>query len=70
MRVTGLRNPRKRLGEWPQGLLERCAVKDKKGMVTGRKVGVMSVVEAEGYVQPGNVIFVEKPKHRRPLGNV
>jgi MOSC domain-containing protein YiiM len=70
VRVTGLRDPKKRLGEWPEGLLERCAVKDKKGKVTGRKVGVMGVVEADGYVQPGYVIYVEKPKHHRPLGNV
>ena len=70
VRVTGLRDPKKRLGEWPQGLLERCAIKDKKGKVTGRKVGVMGVVEADGYVQPGYVIYVEKPKTRRPLSNV
>ena len=65
-----MRDPKKRLGEWPQGLLERCAVKDKKGKVTGRKVGVMGAVEQDGYVQPGYVIFVEKPKYHRPLGNV
>lgn len=70
VRVTGLREPRKRLGEWPEGVLDRCAVTDKKGRVTGRKVGVMGVVEQDGYVQPGYVIYVEKPKHRRALGNV
>lgn len=70
MRITGLRDPKKRLSEWPKGLLERCAIKDKKGKIMGRKVGVMGVVEADGYVQPGYVIYVEKPKRSRPLGNV
>jgi len=69
VRVTGLRDPKKRLSEWPPGLLERCTVKDKKGRVT-RIVGIMGVVEADGYVQPGYVIYVEKPKTHRPLRNL
>jgi hypothetical protein len=36
--LTGVRNPRKRLAEWPKGLLEKCK----------RRVGVMGVVEREG----------------------
>lgn len=70
VKITGLRDPKKRLSEWPRGLLERCAVKDKKGRVVGRRVGVMGVVEADGYVQPGYVIYVEKPKRGRALSNV
>jgi MOSC domain-containing protein YiiM len=68
--VTGLRDPKKRLGEWPEGLLERCAIRDKKGKVVGRKVGVYGVVEQEGYVQGGYVIYVEKPKAHKDLKNV
>ena len=45
-------------------------MKDKKGNVVGKKVGVMGVVESDGYVQPGYVIYVEKPKSHRTLGNV
>ncbi|TAQ88553.1 hypothetical protein B7494_g3169 [Chlorociboria aeruginascens] len=70
VKITGLRNPRKRLGEWPEGVLERCKLKDKKGNTVGRKVGVMGVVVAEGHVLPGYVISVEKPKVYKALGNV
>ncbi len=69
VKITGLRDPKKRLGEWPQGLLERCTVKSK-GKVVGRKVGVMGVVESDGYVQPGYVVYVEKPKSHRALRSV
>jgi hypothetical protein len=58
------------LAEWPEGLLERCAVRDGKGRVVGRKVGVMGVVECDGYVQPGYVIYVEQPKQKKPLRNL
>jgi len=61
VRITGIRDPRKRLGEWPKGLLERC----KKG-----KVGVMGTVEREGYVQPGYVVYVERGKGGKALGSV
>jgi hypothetical protein len=64
-----LREPRKRLGEWPEGLLERCTKKSKDGKRV-RRVGVMGVVEREGYVQPGYVIYVEQPKTRRALKGV
>jgi MOSC domain-containing protein YiiM len=70
VKVMGLRNPKKRLDEWPEGLLDRCKLKDKKGKTVGRTVGVMGVVEHEGYVQPGYTVYVEKPKHFRALGNV
>jgi MOSC domain-containing protein YiiM len=70
VKVMGLRNPKKRLDEWPEGLLERCKLKDKKGKTVGRTVGVMGVVEHEGYVQPGYTIYVDQPKHFRALGNV
>lgn len=70
IRVTGLRNPKKRLDEWPKGLLERCAIRNRKGEVVGRKVGVMAAVEQDGYVQEGYVVYVEKPKTHKSLGNV
>lgn len=48
VRISGLREPRKRLEEWPEGLLDRCSVLDKKGRVVGRKIGVYATVEKEG----------------------
>ena len=56
--------------EWPEGLLDRCKVKDKTGKTVGKAVGVMGVVEMDGYVKPGYVISVEKPKSSRELGKV
>jgi MOSC domain-containing protein YiiM len=70
VKVMGLRNPKKRLDEWPEGLLDRCKLKDKKGKTIGRTVGVMGVVEQEGYVSQGYVVYVEKPKHFKALENV
>jgi MOSC domain-containing protein YiiM len=70
VKVMGLRDPRKRLDEWPEGLLDRCKLKDKKGRTIGRTVGVMGIVESDGYVQPSYKIYVEKPKHFKALGNV
>ncbi|KAG4440304.1 hypothetical protein IFR05_004211 [Cadophora sp. M221] len=70
VRITGLREPKKRLDEWPAGLLDRCVLKDKKGRVVGRKIGVMGMVVQEGYVQPGVEIYVEKPDKFKGLGNV
>jgi len=70
VKITGLRNPKKRLDEWPKGLLDRCTMKNKKGEITGRNVGVMGMVEEDGYVQPGHRIYVEKPKVTKALGNV
>jgi len=69
VRLTGLRDPKKRLAEWPEGLLERCTAKDKKGRMV-RKVGVMGVVESEGYVQPGYAVYVENPTNFKSLGSV
>lgn len=70
VRITGWRDPRKRLNEWPKGILERCTTKNKEGDVTGSKIGVMGIVEDSGYVQPGNVIYVEAPKVKRALKRV
>jgi MOSC domain-containing protein YiiM len=70
VRVTGLRYPRKRLGDWPQGVLETAGVKDKKGNVVGYRLGVYAVVERDGWVQPGGLVWVESPGVRRALGNV
>jgi len=69
IRITGLRNPKKRLDEWPKGLIDRCTVKSKKGEVKGGKIGVMAIVEAEGYVQPGYLIYIETPRSAKSLGN-
>ncbi|KAF8865479.1 PK beta-barrel-protein domain-containing protein-like protein [Acephala macrosclerotiorum] len=62
VKITGLREPKKRLDEWPEGLLERCAVKDKKGRKVGTKIGVYATVVKEGYVRAGCVVGVESPK--------
>lgn len=70
MRITGLREPKKRLSEWPVGLLDRCVLKDKKGRKVGSRIGVMGTVVGEGYVQPGMEIWAEKPEKGRGLGNV
>ena len=70
MRVTGLRDPKKRLDEWPEGLLERCTKKDKKTGKRVRRVDIMGVVEREGWVQAGYSVFVEQPEVRRGLKGV
>jgi MOSC domain-containing protein YiiM len=65
VKITGAREPRKRLDEWPNGLLDRL------GKGKGRaKVGVYGVVEQEGYVQAGYVIYLEKGKGGKSLGSV
>jgi len=69
VKITGLRVPRKRLNEWPEGVIDRCTVKDKKGS-SSVQVSVMGVVEQEGYVVPGNVIFVDQPQKEKPLKNL
>jgi len=66
VKITGLRVPRKRLNEWPEGVIDRCTVKDKKGS-SSVQVSVMGVVEQAGYVVPGNVIFVDQPQKEKPL---
>jgi len=48
------------MGEWPQGLLEKCK----------RRVGVMGVVEREGYVQAGYGIYVEVGEGGGKLGSI
>ncbi|TVY25800.1 hypothetical protein LHYA1_G004577 [Lachnellula hyalina] len=63
VRITGTREPRKRAAEWPTGLRERERGSRKQ------KVGVMGVVVRDGYVQPGDVVFVEKGKGGK-LGSV
>jgi len=49
--------------------LERCTKKGKDGKRV-KRVGVMGVVEREGYVQPGYVIYAEQPKTWRALRGV
>ena len=58
------------MGEWPDGVLDRVKVREGKGRVVGRRIGIMRVVEREGYVLPGYVVKVEVNKGGRPLGNV
>lgn len=70
IRITGLRNPKKRLDQWPAGILDGCVLKDKKGAVVGRKIGVMGVVESDGYVQPEDKIYIEPPKVHKSLKNI
>lgn len=45
-------------------------MKDKKGRVVGRKVGVMGVVERGGLVEPGMEVIVERPEVEKKLGSV
>jgi MOSC domain-containing protein YiiM len=62
VKITGLREPTKRLDEWPDGLLDNCKIKDEKGDIAGRRIGVYASVEREGYVKPGDEVWVENPE--------
>jgi len=74
VKITGLRCPGKRFEEKEgyKGLMKRflsVGVDKKKGDVKlwKREVGVMGVVERDGYVIPGQVLRVEHPKHAKAL---
>lgn len=56
VRITGVREPKGK-GKWPGKLWERVG-RGKGGK--GVKIGVYGVVEEEGYVQAGYVVYVEK----------
>ncbi|KAI9873109.1 MAG: hypothetical protein M1830_000822 [Pleopsidium flavum] len=67
VRVTGLRNPCLQIDKFQDGLKERCVVRDGANTVTGRKAGIMSVVDVGGVIEPGQSIIVESPGTYRPL---
>ncbi len=58
--VTGLRNPCTQLEDLQPGLMAAVLDRDDQGRLI-RKAGVMSVVIADGWVRPGDVIRVELP---------
>jgi len=60
LRVTGLRNPCYQINNFRQGLLKVALGKDEDGHVA-RLVGIMTVVEHGGQVQPGDRISVDLP---------
>lgn len=59
VRVTGVREPWRRLEEWPAGVLDSVREGDRKGRA---RVGVYGIVEREGYVQAGYGVWVDKGK--------
>jgi MOSC domain-containing protein YiiM len=65
--ITGLRNPCSQIDNFQQGLMAATLDKDAKGNLL-RKAGIMSIVIANGDVQPGDTIRVELPDMpHRPL---
>ena len=65
--VTGLRNPCIQIDNFQKGLMAATLDKDADGNLV-RKPGIMSIVIAEGDVQPGDAVRVELPAMpHRPL---
>lgn len=65
--VTGLRNPCVQIDNFQNGLMAATLERDAGGNLV-RKAGIMSIVIADGDVQPGNAIGVELPaRPHRPL---
>jgi MOSC domain-containing protein YiiM len=65
--ITGLRNPCSQIDNFQQGLMAATLDKDTNGNLV-RKAGIMSIVIANGDVQPGDTIRVELPDMpHRPL---
>jgi MOSC domain-containing protein YiiM len=65
--VTGLRNPCVQIDNFQNGLMAATLDKDAGGNLV-RKAGIMSIVIADGDVQPGDAIGVELPAlPHRPL---
>jgi len=58
--VTGLRNPCIQIDNFQKGLMDATLDKDADGNLV-RKPGIMSIVIAEGDVQPGDAVRVELP---------
>jgi MOSC domain-containing protein YiiM len=65
--VTGLRNPCVQIDNFQNGLMAATLDRDADGNLV-RKAGIMSIVIADGDVQPGDAIGVEFPAlPHRPL---
>jgi MOSC domain-containing protein YiiM len=65
--VTGLRNPCIQIDNFQSGLMAATLDRDADGNLV-RKAGIMSIVIADGDVQPGDAIGVEFPAlPHRPL---
>ena len=65
--ITGLRNPCIQIDNFQQGLMAATLDKNADGNLV-RKPGIMSIVIAEGDVQPGDAVRVELPAMpHRPL---
>ena len=65
--VTGLRNPCVQIDNFQNGLMAATLDRDADGNLV-RKAGIMSIVIADGDVQPGDAIGVELPAPpHRPL---
>ena len=65
--VTGLRNPCVQIDNFQNGLMAATLDRDAGGNLV-RKAGIMSIVIADGDVQPGDAIGVELPAlPHRPL---
>lgn len=72
VKVTGKRATGKGIEERFASILTRFAFvgtdkKENKTKVFKREVGIMGVVERAGYVQPGQMIYVEHPEDGKPL---
>jgi MOSC domain-containing protein YiiM len=61
VRITGLRNPCPHIDKFQRGLKERCLLRDGARNITGRKAGVMGVVEKGGVVEVGARIVIQPP---------
>jgi hypothetical protein len=60
VRVTGLRNPCSQLDRFAAGLTAAVLDRSPGGQLI-RKAGIMGVVEAGGFVAPGDFIAIELP---------
>ena len=59
--VTGLRNPRKQLDEFQDGLMDSVIERTDSGALI-RKSGIMSIVIEGGVIQPGDAIVATLPE--------
>ena len=60
VRLTGKRDPCRRINEIRPGLMKLCFGIDSEGRRTGR-IGVLGVVEEGGTIRPGDAVAVELP---------
>jgi len=66
VRVTGLRNPCGQIDGFQPGLLQAVRGRAPDGTLI-RRVGIMGVVEAGGWVHAGDVLIVTPPAAHTPL---